>query len=221
MAKRVVIDLEMCNVPQIYRNKNYSLSKEIIQIGAVLMDENNNINDEFSQFVKPDYGVVDNFIKSLTGIREANVRKAKPLGVVVREMLAWIGTEDINFYSWSDNDYRQFKKELQAKEIESDDFVPLLNEKNWIDFQQVFDKRFKFGKSLSLKDALFYLEIDPEGRLHDGLADARNTARMIAKMEKYPDKLFLLDTVRKNEQEAVSIGTNLGCLLQGLRTQIA
>lgn len=221
MTKRVVIDLEMCKVPQVYRNKNRSLKMEIIQIGAVLMNENNEIIDRYSSYVKPEYGVVDNFIKSLTGIREANVRKAQPLGIIVRELLEWIGTKDVTFYAWSDTDYRQFRKELHVKGIESDEFEPLLNQINWIDYQQVFENRFQLGKSLSLKDALFYLELDPEGRLHDGLADACNTARVIAEMEKHPDKLFLLDRVRKNEQEAEQVGTCLGSLLQGLKTQIA
>ena len=79
MTKRVVIDLEMCKVPQIYRSKDRSLSMEIIQIGAVLMNENNDILDEYSSYVKPEYGVVDNFIKGLTGIREADVKKAQGL----------------------------------------------------------------------------------------------------------------------------------------------
>ena len=221
MTKRVVIDLEMCKVPQIYRSKDRSLSMEIIQIGAVLMNENNDILDEYSSYVKPEYGVVDNFIKGLTGIREADVKKARPLGIIVRELLERIGTKDVTFYSWSDTDYRQFRKELHVKGIESDEFVPLLNQKNWIDYQQVFENRFQFGKLLSLKDALFYLELDPEGRLHYGRADAYNTARIIAKMEKYPDRLFLLDRVRKNEQEAEQVGTCLGSLLQGFKTQIA
>ncbi len=35
----LVIDLEMCKVPKDYRNKNYKYASEIIQIGAVLLDE--------------------------------------------------------------------------------------------------------------------------------------------------------------------------------------
>ncbi len=35
----LVIDLEMCKVPKHYRNKNYKYATEIIQVGAVLLDE--------------------------------------------------------------------------------------------------------------------------------------------------------------------------------------
>ena len=35
----LVIDLEMCKVPKNYRGKNYKYASEIIQVGAVLLDE--------------------------------------------------------------------------------------------------------------------------------------------------------------------------------------
>ena len=35
----VVIDLEMCKVPKMYRNKMYKYATEIIEIGTVLLDE--------------------------------------------------------------------------------------------------------------------------------------------------------------------------------------
>ena len=219
--KRIVIDLEMCKVPKMYRSKQYPCATEIIQIGAVMMDEDNEIVDKFSSYVKPEYGIVDNFIKSLTGIKGTDVKTALPIDVVVRELLLWVDSTDVCFYSWSDNDYYQLKRELQAKGFESDEFMTLLNLENWVDYQQIFENRFHFGRSLSLKDALFYLELDPEGRMHDGLADSYNTARIIVEMERNPERLFLMDRVLKSEQENVQIGTSLGGLLQGLILQTA
>lgn len=221
MAKRIVIDLEMCNVPKLYRNRNYRYATEIIQIGAVMMDENNEIVDKFSSFVKPAYGIVDNFIKSLTGIKGANVKTARPIDAVVREMLTWIGTQDVRFYSWSDNDYYQFRRELRTKGFEADEFSVLMDQNNWVDYQQVFESRFNFGRVLSLKDALFYVELDPNGRMHDGLMDAVNTARLIAEMERNPEKRFLADRISQIEQDVESFGTSMGCLLKGINLQIA
>ena len=37
--KCLVIDLEMCRVPRDFRCKNYRYANEIIQIGAVLLDD--------------------------------------------------------------------------------------------------------------------------------------------------------------------------------------
>ncbi len=221
MSKRVAIDLEMCKVPKIYRTDNYLLPMEIIQIGAVLMDENNEIIDEFSSYVKPAYGVIDCFIKNLTGIKGINVKTAQPLEAVIKRMMEWIRTKDVCFYSWSDADYYQLRNELRAKGLESDEYTPLINQRSWIDYQKKFETRFQFGKLLSLKDALFYLELEPVGKLHDGFADAYNTARIIAEIERNPERLFLIDRIRKNEQESILLGTSLGDLLQEFRLQIA
>ena len=67
MSRYVVIDLEMCNVPGTMR-KQYGWRQEIIQIGAVLLDEDLNVVSKFNRYVRPQYGYLDGFIKGLTGI---------------------------------------------------------------------------------------------------------------------------------------------------------
>ena len=69
---------------------------------------------------------------------------------------------------------------------------------------------------MSLEDALMFAEVEPEGKQHDGLADARNTARLIAKMEKNPESRFLQDRLQE-EQNKEAVGTSLGSLLSGIR----
>ena len=59
MSKYVVIDLEMCKVPKGFRRNTFGYSKELIQIGAVLLDETFDITDTFVTLVKPEYGLVD------------------------------------------------------------------------------------------------------------------------------------------------------------------
>lgn len=61
MGYYVVIDLEMCRVPKTQR-KHYRNKQEIIQIGAALMDSDLNVIDTYSEYVKPEYGILDNFI---------------------------------------------------------------------------------------------------------------------------------------------------------------
>lgn len=45
--------------------------------------------------------------------------------------------------------------------------------------------RFDLCRAVSLSEALSLTDLYPEGRLHDGLADAYNTARIIAGIERY------------------------------------
>ena len=49
MSKYVIVDLEMCKVPKAVRSSKYHWSSETIQIGAVLVDDNLEIIDEFNK----------------------------------------------------------------------------------------------------------------------------------------------------------------------------
>ena len=73
MKANVVIDIEMCVVQKEYQWKDYPYEHEIIQIGAVMMDEGYEITDEFSTYVCPQYGRIDHFIQELTGIGDKEI----------------------------------------------------------------------------------------------------------------------------------------------------
>ena len=62
MREYVIVDLEMCKVPKPMRTEKYHWSSETIQIGAVLVNENLEIIDEFNSYVHPEYGSIDDYI---------------------------------------------------------------------------------------------------------------------------------------------------------------
>lgn len=68
MRKYAVVDLEMCYVPYSKRTKQFNCPNELIQIGAVLLDENYNKIDEFVSLVAPEFGCVTPYIENLTRI---------------------------------------------------------------------------------------------------------------------------------------------------------
>lgn len=72
----LVLDLEMCGVAKHYRTDKFHYATEIIQIGAVLLDEEYQRIAEIRQYVHPVYGVIDNFIFKLTGISNSDVKYA-------------------------------------------------------------------------------------------------------------------------------------------------
>ena len=59
MSNFLIIDLEMCKVPKGIKRQMLNLSSEIIQIGAVLINEKLEIEDTFQSFVKPQEGMID------------------------------------------------------------------------------------------------------------------------------------------------------------------
>lgn len=216
MKANVVIDIEMCIVQKEYLWKDYPYEHEIIQIGAVMMDEAYEITGEFSSYVRPKHGRIDHFIQELTGISDRNILEAPNLEGALDNMLSWLSGHEVIFYSWSKTDYVQIAREIQAKGIDEEKMAVFLDKEHWVDYQPIAGKRFGKPWRMSLEDALMFTEIEPEGKQHDGLVDARNTARLIAKMEKNPESRFLQDRLEKEKDEE-PLGTSLGSLLGNIR----
>ncbi len=219
MRTYVVIDVEMCRVQKRYSWKGYRYASEIIQIGAVMMNERYEQIGEFSSYVCPVYGKIDYFIENLTGIRDWDVKDAPVLEEVLRSMLLWIGNRDVTFYSWSETDYFQIRDEILAKGYDETEMNLFLNRENWIDYQKALKERLSLPSLLSLSDALTIAELDPEGRAHNGLVDAYNTARLIEKVQMHPEYKFSIEKLR--EKEPAPLCTNIGSLLKGLNIDVA
>ena len=208
----LVIDLEMCRVPKICC-KRYKYANETIQIGAVLLDENFTRIATLCQYVNPEYGVLDNFIESMTGIRNYNIKNAPKLKEALEYLVDWIGDREYKIYAWSDSDYRQIFREIKAKKMKSEKLERFMEEKRWVDYQNVFKQRFHLDRCLGLGEALERAEIEPEGRFHDGLDDAVNTGKLIQKLEMNPEyKLVEYIMPEMSEHLGCTIGDLLGQL---------
>lgn len=216
----LVIDLEMCKVPKHYRNKKYKYANEIIQVGAVLLDEEYEMIGSINQYVHPEYGVIDHFISNLTGIQNSQVKHAPCLKEVLLHMVDCLGDREYKVYAWSDSDYSQLQHEILCKEISDEKIERLMDLEKWIDYQAEFGKRFEFSRAISLEEAMMYCDIDAEGRLHDGLDDAANTAKLIKTLELNKDfALCQCDIDYKADSEPLNFcmgdlfaGLNLNCI---------
>ena len=209
-----VIDLEMCNVPKGYKRFGYKWSQETIQIGAVLLNEDYEIVDEFNTYVRPQYGHIDHFIEDLTGISQVDVLRAPTFEVALEDFLEWLPYDDVRCVSWSDSDPKQIVHEVIAKGIEDDRIEIIIA--NWMDCQKTFGHKMGKENLYKLEEALVASDIIPEGRVHDGLSDARNTAMLFAKLEQNPDYELneLYKTAREGETEHLSFC--MGDLFTGL-----
>ena len=157
----LVIDLEMCRVPRDYRSKRYKYASETMQIGAVLLDEEFKRIGTLSQFVHPEYGVIDYFIENLTGIKNGQVKHAPRLQEALLHMLNWIGDREYKVYAWSGSDRAQILHEMKAKNIVDEKIVSFMEESRWVDYQDIFMKRYEMSKKMSLEEALGRADIDP------------------------------------------------------------
>lgn len=215
----LVIDLEMCKVPRDYRSKRYKYANETIQIGAVLLDEEFKRIGTLSQFVHPEHGVIDYFIENLTGIKNGQVKHAPRLQEALLHMLNWIGDREYKVYAWSGSDRAQILHEIKAKNIVDEKIASFMEESRWVDYQDIFMKRYEMSRKMSLEEALGRADIDPEGRFHDGLNDAVNTGLLIEKLELSSD--YQLVSYEMPEKPSEHLSSSLGELFVGMELKLA
>lgn len=196
MSKYVIVDLEMCNVPKGIKREAYNWRNELIQIGAVVVDESLNITDEFMTLVSPEFGVIDNFIEKLTGISRKDVQGAPKVKEALELFVNWLPSDAV-LVSWSENDESQIRKEIEAKNV----FIKGLDDylDTWVDCQKTFGEKMNAQKNYKLSEALIIADIDYDEGEHDALVDAKNTAQLFVKMEREPE--LVLNPYYSNQKE--------------------
>lgn len=189
---KVFIDLEMHPIPQSCKDERTICTQEIIEIGAVMLNDRNEEISSFCEFVHPAFVTkIYTKFRKLTGITSENIADACPLEVVLPRFIAWCG-EDYEIYSWSDSDIWQIMNETRLKNLEDMDGLSyMLN--HWKDFQEDFCNLLHLEKVMNLGRAVTLAGLDFSGREHDGLADARTTSKLYA--ESRDSKSF--DRLRK------------------------
>lgn len=215
----LVIDLEMCKVPKNYRGKNYKYASEIIQVGAVLLDEEYKEIGTLCQYVHPEFGILDYFITNLTGIEKGQIKNAPKLKDALIHMADWLGEREYKVFAWSKSDYWQLDHEIKSKKLNDEKLDELMKPERWVDYQEIFGKKYNFEQAVGLKEALMLCDIEPDGRMHDGLDDAWNTARLIEKLEKNPN-YKLIYRERQGKEDSQPLKVRLGELFEGLNLQL-
>ena len=205
--KHVVVDLEMNPVSREFREVRLKLNEEVIEIGAVRLDENFQQEAEFQCYVKPEYGPIKKHITSLTGITQAMVADKKTYAACFQDFVDWVGEEETKIYSWSMSDIKQLRSECRYKLPDFD--IGWLNAR-WVDLQQEFDDRLGLHNSLALKHALGAMDHKFEGTQHTALADAINTSAILTLMQddaKFKETMKpVLEILQPKDDLASSIG---------------
>ena len=151
---------------------------EIIQIGAVKLDENQNITDEFEVTVKPKiYTTLSGMVKSITGITESELAVGVSFRKAIELFRYWCG-EDYVLFTWGVNDIPMLCDNLQFFAM-SDLWIP-----KWYNAQCLFNKQTgNCGRQYSIDYAVEHFGIPESLSRHDALNDARYTAQILARLD--------------------------------------
>lgn len=177
----IIVDFEMNPIAGEYREERQICRCEIIEIGAVIMDESFMVLGEFKTLVKPQYNdCIYKKYETLTGISTQMVYGAPTFATAYEMFANWCASygSEYEIYAWSENDYNQLTAEMALKQYtKADKMRPL---EKWYDFQKEYTEKLGLERIMSLEKALNYAGIEFEGHMHDALCDAKNTAELFA-----------------------------------------
>ena len=176
----IILDLEMNRIADRYRMERQVCKMEVIEIGAVVLNEAYQEIGSFKTLVKPRYNdVIEKKYEKLTGISTRMVKDAPDFERALHMFFGWCESmeDHVEIYQWSNSDQRQIIKEMELKQIsltetEQKYFTV------WNDFQKEFGDKLGLSNQVSLKNAVMYAGIKIDGYFHDALYDARNTATL-------------------------------------------
>lgn len=177
MNNIVIFDLEATcwhESENIDRNES-----EIIEIGAVKVNNDFDVIDSFQTFIRPvEHPKLSKYCTDLTSIRQEDVDSAQVLQDAMLRFERWSGENPL-FMSWGDYDRNQVTKECERKHYKGQIVKLVQNHKNikWIISRQENVSHLGLGKAMKRFHMTF------EGTHHRGIDDVRNIARVAKKFK--------------------------------------
>ena len=185
----IIIDLEFNNLegihkyyPDLFKKypslENIDLDNEIIEIGAIKLDNYMKPLKEFREFIKPSViPVLNPKISEITGILDSDLEKGLTFQEGIEKLADLIDDGDI-ICSWAKDDIIEIINNAIHHKYEKINWL-----KNYLDLQEYSTKILGKKKSLSLKNALeeFKIKVD-DSKLHDALNDAIYTSEVFRRI---------------------------------------
>ena len=155
---------------------------EIIEIGAVALDDSMNIISEFQTLVSPKQTKkIRGRIKDLTHITNDDLKNADGFVTVFKRLKAWIGTGDNCMLAWGNSDISVLYENLKWYNMTDEIYII----KNYCDAQLLCQQALNIPLTKQVGLAAFaeLAEVEiGEDQLHRALNDSRLTARCFAKL---------------------------------------
>ena len=176
----IVFDLEWNQSPGGKKDEVETLPFEIIEIGAVKLNEKKQIVDHFHRLICPQvYQKLHHHIQRMLMRPIQEFQKGDPFPKAVADFLAWCG-EDGVFCTWGSMDLTELQRNMKYFHIPLSFPRPLL----YYDVQKLFAIACEDPKSRrTLAYAVDFLSIRNEGAFHGALSDAYYTADVLQHLE--------------------------------------
>lgn len=175
----IVVDLEWNQCPRGPEFENPRIPFEIIEIGAVKLNDSFEIVDEYSSIVKPRiYKSLHNHIRQMLNYDETLLRSGRPFDMVCREFMKWCGSDYI-FGTWGTTDLPQLQKNMDYYYMNK-----FTEPFKYYDIQAIFSDAYKELGACKLEKAVAAMNLPMEHEFHTAINDARYTAQIFQHLSK-------------------------------------
>ncbi len=162
-----------------YHGVEQTLRGEIIQIGAVKINEQAQVLDTFRINLKPRiFRKLQHHIAKVTGLTQQDLDGGVPIKEGLRRFVQWAG-EDAAFAEWGLDDVPVLKQNLYL--VGLDDTWP----REWYDIQRLFLREYprQEGEGMTLESVVERLGLPMDRPFHDALADALYTVDVCTRLD--------------------------------------
>lgn len=176
----IVLDLEWNQSNTGLEAEVEKLPFEVIEIGAVRLDGESRMVDEFDELIKPVvYHEMHQITSRLIHLQMEELERGKPFVEVAESFLQWCGGEPYLFCTWGTLDLTELQRNMKFFHMPplAEGPIPFL------DVQKLFSLGFEDGKSRrALEYAVDALKLEKDIPFHRAFSDAYYTARILKRI---------------------------------------
>lgn len=200
----IVFDLEWNQSNTGKEKRVRDIPFEIIEIGAVKLNDKLEIIGKFNRLIKPQvYHEMHYITRSLIHLRIEELQNEAFFEEAAKDFLTWCG-EDYIFCTWGPLDLTELQRNMKFYGM------PPLSDKpiKFYDVQKLFSIAYEDKKSRrTLEHAIDYLDIPKDIPFHRAFSDAYYTAKVLARIDKeiFCNYSFDIFITPKNKKEEIFV----------------
>lgn len=177
----IVVDLEWNQSPQGKEMEEKRLPFEIIEIGAVKLNNNFQKVEVFRAIIKPQvYREIHVKTKEIIHLDMNELKKGETFPSAIKNFFQWCGS-DVIFCTWGPADLVELQRNMSYYGITGyiETAIP------YYDVQKLFSLEFEREKiARSLEYAVDFLQLEKKQKFHSAICDAEYTAEIIKLLDK-------------------------------------